>query len=112
MDGQSLTSILQWIHVWVGAQKHIQIFHPAKIRTDRNVLDRAPVLIRAFSFIPRTAILLPCDTPLRTRQVNIHVRTFEFLDFLDHRLYSHQPIEIFPLREHPLQHVLDHPIPI
>ena len=80
----TLLSALQRICIWIRAQQCIQVFHPTKIRTDRDVLDCTPVYIFPFSFIPGTAILLPGDTSLRTCQVNVHVRAFEFLDFFVH----------------------------
>ena len=79
-----LSYISQRVFIRIRTQQCIQVLHPTKIRTDRNVLDRTPMLIRTFSFIPRTAILLPGDTSLRTCQVNVHVRTFELLDWFPH----------------------------
>jgi hypothetical protein len=39
---------------------------------------------RPLRFVPWTTILFPRDASLRACQVNVHVRAFEFLDFLTH----------------------------
>ena len=79
-----LSYISQRVFIRIRTQQCIQVLHPTKIRTDRNVLDRTPVLVHPFGFVPRTAILFPGDAPQRTRQVNIHVRAFELLDWFPH----------------------------
>jgi len=92
----TLLTALQRIRIWIRAQQCIQVFHPTKIRTDRDVLDCTPMYICTFGFVPRAAILLPCDTSLRACQVNIHVCAFEFLDFFVHPLITHQSNWFFP----------------
>ena len=72
----------------IGTQKRIEIFHPAEIRANRNILHGALVLVRAFGFVPRTTILLPLDASLRGRKVYVHIYAFEFLDYLSHWITS------------------------
>ncbi len=96
----------QRIFVGITAQNCIDIFHAAEISTDRNILDSTLMYVRRLRFIPRTSILLPRNASLRTREINIHIRAFEFLNLFIHVItlsvnlhtlmdYCHNPCSVF-----------------
>jgi hypothetical protein len=72
--GHEHSACFVWIEMGITAQKRIQVFDTAKIRTDGYILMSALVLIGSFGDIPWTIILLPFHLAGWRRHFNIHVR--------------------------------------
>lgn len=71
--------LFEGIFIGITTQERIQVFHPAKIGTDGNVLDGTAVPVRAFGQIPGAFGLLPGNLAGRGGKINIHIGAGEFV---------------------------------
>ena len=76
----------QRIFQGITTQNTIQILKPAEIRTYRNVLYRAPMLVRPLRLIPRTSLLLPRNPVPRSCQINVHIGPTQLFDRWVHHI--------------------------